>query len=142
MTRVKLKLPEKFSFYTTIPIRITDINYGGHVGNDTILTLLHEARMQFLHHHSFSEMDFAGTSLIMTNVEIEFKKELFYNDTIDLHVTASNFTHIGFDVYYKVVKSKEDVVVAIARTGMVCYDYQQKKITKVPESVLAIFSNS
>lgn len=142
MSRVKLKLPEKFSFYTTIPIRITDINYGGHVGNDTILTLLHEARMQFLDHYSFSEMDFAGTSLIMTNVEIEFKKELFYNDAIGIYVTISNFTHIGFDVYYKVVKNAGEVVVAIARTGMVCYDYQQKKITKVPETALDRFSNS
>ena len=46
MARIKLTLPERFPFTTTIPIRITDLNYGGHVGNDTVLALLHEARVQ------------------------------------------------------------------------------------------------
>jgi acyl-CoA thioesterase FadM len=74
MSRTKVDLPKDFSFQTIIPIRITDVNYGGHVGNDTVLTLLHEARMQFLKHHGFSEMDFGGAGLIMSDVIIEFKK--------------------------------------------------------------------
>ena len=40
MNRVSLHLPENFSFSTEIPIRITDVNYGGHVGNDSILSIL------------------------------------------------------------------------------------------------------
>lgn len=137
---MKLKLPEQFSFRTIIPVRITDINYGGHVGNDTVLTLLHEARMQFLHHHSFSEMDFGGASLIMTDVMIEFKKEIFYGDLIAVFVTVSNFSNIGFDVYYEVRKTKDETIVAVAKTGMVCYDYEQKKIAKVPETALMKFA--
>jgi len=34
MQRIKIDLPEFFSFTTPIKIRITDLNYGGHVGND------------------------------------------------------------------------------------------------------------
>ena len=141
MNRIKLELPETFSFHAVLPIRITDVNYGGHVGNDTILTLLHEARMQFLHSHSFSEMDFGGTSLIMRDVVIEFKKEVFYGDTIKIFVTTENFTNVGFDVYYRIEKKEDDIIVAMARTGMVCYNYQQKKITKVPEIALSKFSS-
>ena len=47
MARIKIDLPAKFSFSTNIPIRITDINFGGHVGNDTILSIIHEARAKF-----------------------------------------------------------------------------------------------
>ena len=140
MSRTKLALPESFPFQTIIPIRITDINYGGHVGNDGILTLLHEARMQFLQSHSLSEMSFGGASLIMRDVNIEFKKEVFYGDVIKVFVTIADFTNVGFDVYYKVQKNEDGVLVAIARTGMACYNYQQKKVTKVPEVVLAAFS--
>ena len=136
MSRTKVVLPKDFSFQTTIPIRITDVNYGGHVGNDTVLTLLHEARMQFLKHHGFSEMDFGGVGLIMSDVIIEFKKEIFYGEEIKMFVSASNFSKIGFDVLYLVVKGQQEIVVAKAKTGMVCYDYKLRKIVSIPETAL------
>jgi acyl-CoA thioester hydrolase len=139
MSRTKVDLPEDFSFQTTIPIRITDVNYGGHVGNDTVLSLLHEARMQFLKHHGFSEMDFGGVGLIMSDVIIEFKKEIFYGEEVTISVSVSNFSKIGFDVFYMVVKSQQKIVVAKAKTGMVCYDYKLKKIVSVPETALQSF---
>jgi acyl-CoA thioester hydrolase len=139
MGRTKVDLPEDFSFQTTIPIRITDVNYGGHVGNDTVLTLLHEARMQFLKHHGFSEMDFGGVGLIMSDVIIEFKKEIFYGEEIKIFISASNFSKIGFDVLYLVVKGQQEIIVAKAKTGMVCYDYKLKKIVSIPETALQSF---
>lgn len=139
MSRIKVDLPKDFSFQTIIPIRITDVNYGGHVGNDTVLTLLHEARMQFLKYHGFSEMDFGGAGLIMSDVIIEFKKETFYGEEIKILVSVSNFSKIGFDVFYMVVKSQQEIVVAKAKTGMVCYDYKLKKIVSIPETALQSF---
>ncbi|MFZ9695712.1 MAG: hypothetical protein ACO3AY_07565 [Chitinophagaceae bacterium] len=47
MSSIKSLLPVTFKYSFEIPIRITDINYGGHVGNDRMLTLAHEARIQF-----------------------------------------------------------------------------------------------
>ena len=47
MARIKIDLPGKFVFSTKIPVRITDINFGGHVGNDTILSIVHETSAQF-----------------------------------------------------------------------------------------------
>lgn len=133
MARIKLELPEQFAFSTSIPIRITDLNYGGHVGNDTILSLLHEARIQFLRHHGFSEMDFAGAGLIMADVAIEYKNELYYGDVLQAFVTAFDFTRVGFDLAYKLVKNKEEKVVALAKTGMICFDYDKKKVVSVPQ---------
>ena len=135
----KLDLPKEFNFYVSIPIRITDINYGGHVGNDTILTLLHEARLKFLLRHKFSEMDFGGVGVIMRDVTIEFKKELFYSDIVNVYVAVANFSRVGFDVFYKMVKGEDEIQVAIAKTGMICYDYKTKKIVSVPASALQIF---
>ncbi len=141
MNRVKLDLPKEFNFHVSIPIRITDINYGGHVGNDTVLTLIHEARMKFLLQHNFTEMNFGGVGLIMKDVIIEFKKEIFYGDTVDVYVAISDFSRAGFDVFYKVVKSDEELQVAIAKTGMMCYDYKKKKIVSVPVIVLQTFKS-
>ena len=137
MTRIKIQLPEMFHFFATIPVRITDLNYGGHVGNDTILSLIHEARIQFLEHYGYTEMKFEGYSLIMSDAGIEFKSELFYGETIKAYVTVSDFGRVGFNVYYKLVKDHKETIVAIARTGMICYDYQNKKIVSVPEKARA-----
>jgi acyl-CoA thioester hydrolase len=137
MARIRIDLPDNFSFSTEIPVRITDINYGGHAGNDTILSLIHEARMQFLANSGYSELNFEGTSLIMADVGIEFKNELFYGDTVIASVTAGDFAKVSFDIYYKLEKinkgKNEKVIVAAAKTGMVCFDYEKRKITAVPE---------
>ncbi len=135
MARIKIILPEHFKFSTTISIRITDLNYGGHVGNDTVLTLLHEARMQFLGHFNYTELEFGITSLIMSDVGIEFKSELFYGDLVKAYVTATDFGKVGFDIYYKLVNEKNERVVAVAKTGMVCYNYKNKKVVAIPEEV-------
>ena len=140
MAHLKIELPEEISFSTIIPIRITDLNYGGHVGNDIVLTLFHEARMQFLGHHGASEMDFGGAGLIMRNVAIEFKKEIFYGDAVKVYLGVSNFSKVSFDVFYKMVKGNDEIIVALGQTGMVCYNYQSKKIVSVPEEMLKKFN--
>ena len=137
MARIKIDLPDTFHFTITIPVRITDINYGGHAGNDTILSLIHEARMQFLQSHGYSEMNIEGWGMIMADVGIEFKNELFYGDTVIASVAAGEFSKVSFDIYYKLEKTAghKKIPVALAKTGMVCYDYEKKKIAAVPEKV-------
>jgi acyl-CoA thioester hydrolase len=134
MTRIKIGLPDKFHFSCTIPIRITDLNYGGHVGNDTVLTIIHEARMQYFTQWGFTEMDFGGTGMIMSDVAIEFKNELFYGDTVIAWIQTGEISKIGFELFYKLEKRSGDktVTVALARTGMICYDYTKMKIVAVP----------
>ena len=135
MPRIKLELPEQFSFHTTIPIRITDINYGGHAGNDSMLSIIHEARIQFLQQQGYDEKNFAGIGLIMSDVAIEFKKELFYGDVVEIAVTATAFERVSFDIFYKLdtLRNGKNITVAVAKTGMVCFDYTTKKITPVLE---------
>lgn len=141
MSRVRIELPEKLSFSTAIPIRITDLNYGGHVGNDSILSLLHEARVQYLAHHGFSEMDFCGVGLIMSDASIEFKQEIFYGDQLKAYVGIANISKVGFTMFYKLVKNKEEALVALAKTGMVCYNYGAKKIATMPEKARQAFNS-
>ena len=138
MPRVKLTLPEYFSFTTELPIRITDLNYGGHVGNDSVLSLIHELRVQFLRHHDYQELDMAGVGLIMADVTIEFKAELFHGEKLRGSVAVSEFSRVGFDLYYKLEKLSGEkwIPVSFARTGMVCYNYDIKKIAPVPKEAI------
>ena len=137
MARVKIELPAAFFFETIIPIRITDLNYGNHVGNDTILSILHEARVQYLRHYGLEELDFGGVGLIMNDVAVEFKNEIFYGERIIASVAVGDVSKFSFDVYYKLEKENIDkiILVALAKTGLVCYDYGAKKVAAVPKEV-------
>ncbi len=134
MERIKINLPATFAFSTIIKIRITDLNYGGHVGNDSFLSLVHEARQQFLNHHDYSELMFESVSLIMADAAIEFRKELSYKDEVKISVTASGFDKYGFDIFYllEIIKEKKLALAGKAKTGMLCYDYTNKKLMPVP----------
>jgi len=138
MPRIQLQFPEEARFSATIPIRITDLNYGAHVGNDTILTLIHEARVQYLHHHGFEELNVAGAGLIMSDAAIEFKTQLFYGSVLKVYVAATDFARVSFDLYYKLTTeaSGKETVIALAKTGMVCFDYAAKKVVAVPEAAV------
>jgi acyl-CoA thioesterase FadM len=138
MSRIKIELPSSFSFSASIPVRITDLNYGGHAGNDAFLALIHEARMQFLKKYGYAELSFAGIGLIMRDAGIEFKDELFYGDTVIISVAATNFSKVAFDLYYKMEKESDGQtkLVAAAKTGMVGYDYSAKKVAAIPQEAI------
>ncbi len=142
MDRVKIDIPESFHFSTKIPIRITDVNYGGHVGNDSFLALIQEARLQFFKHHGYSEMDIEGCSSIMVDAAIEFKAELFYGDEVEISVAVKNISKLGFDLFYLVEKTTKTkkIICAKAKTGILCFDYTQKKLVTVPEKAVTKFT--
>jgi acyl-CoA thioesterase FadM len=134
MARIRIELPPEFTFFTKIPIRITDLNYGGHVGNDVVLSLIHEARVQYLKSFGYSELNLEGVSLIMSDVGIEFKAELFYCDIVTAFVQATNFSRAGFDIYYKLMR--DEIIVAVAKTGMICYNYDSRKVVSIPQTII------
>jgi len=142
MARIRIDLPGHFPFTTSIPVRITDLNYGGHVGNDKVLSLIHEARVQFLNQLGYSEFAFAGAGLIMADAGIEFKNELFYGDAVVVSVACANYSKVSFDIFYKLEKvsgsgpTAKTIRVATAKTTMACYDYSNKKIISIPEEAL------
>lgn len=145
MERIKINLPGNFYFSTNIKIRITDLNYGGHVGNDSFLSLIHEARQQFLNHFGYAELEIENVSLIMADAALEFKKELNYSDEVKISVAANGFDKYGFDIFYKleIINGSEISLAGKAKTGMLCYDYNSKKLMPVPgklKATLAIIS--
>jgi len=132
MSRVKIKPPEKFIFKTEIPIRITDINYGGHFGNDSLLSIIHEARVRFFNSLGFTELDVEGIGIIMTDAEIQYKTEGFYGDILIVEIALTDFTSIGCDFIYSIKNNKTLVQIALAKTGIVFFDYDKRKTIKIP----------
>jgi len=132
MPRIKLELPQRFQFSTELTIRISDINYGGHLGNDAVLSLAHEARVRFLKQYGYSELDIEGASIIMSDAVVVYKSEGFYGDTVVVDVAVSDFQNVHCDFYYRLSNKETGAEIARVKTGIAFYDYSAKKTIAVP----------
>jgi acyl-CoA thioester hydrolase len=138
MPRLQLDLPDHFLYSTDIPVRITDLNYGGHVGNDTILTIAHEARVLLYRTLGFkNELNFEGSvGHIIADATIVYKSEAFFGDILTVKIAVSDFSKYGFDMYYQIIQKDTTKEVARAKTGIVCFDYDRKKVAAIPQNLL------
>ncbi|MGB3861260.1 MAG: thioesterase family protein [Candidatus Aminicenantaceae bacterium] len=135
MPRVRLKQLDQYPFSTKIVVRVTDLNYGGHLGNDSLLSLVHEARVAFLDIHGFSELDCGGVSLTMGDAAIAYQGEAYAGDELIIEVAAGESSKSGFRLFYRLTRSSDAKKIALAETGMVCFDYKAKKIKPLPKAV-------
>jgi acyl-CoA thioesterase FadM len=140
MARIKIDLPAAFPFSIQVPVRIQDVNYGGHVGNDAILSIMHEARIRFLESLGYKELDHeAGTGLIMADVAVAYKGEGFHGDVFGVEVAAGEFNPFGFELFYRITANRnaQTIIIAEAKTGMICFNYNIRKIAKLPADMKA-----
>lgn len=134
MARIKIEMPEKRLAIIKLPVRISDINYGNHLGNDSLIGILHESRVQWLKLHHFSELDIAGIGLIMADLAVVYKTESFYGDQLSINIYSGETTAVSFELFYT-VKNQDDKLIAEAKTGMVCFDYDCKKVVAIPAAL-------
>lgn len=139
MPRVQLDLPTKFVFSTNMPLRVSDINYGGHLGHDSVLTLTHEARVRFLAKHGLTEMNVYGTGLIISDAVIVYKSEAFWGEVVKIQIAISEFNKYGFDLIYRIAEKKTKREIARVKTGMVFFDYKKRKVARVPPKFKTLF---
>lgn len=139
--RIKLDPLEHYSFETEIAVRTTDLNYGGHLANDRLLALVHEARVAFLAEHNFTEADCGGVSLILADVAIVYRGEAFAGEVLKFEVAAGEPTSHGFRLYYRATRISDGAEIALVENGLVCFDYGERKIRSVPPALRALFAD-
>lgn len=136
MARVQLTLPEHLPFSTEITLSIRDINYGGHMGNEVVLSLAHEARIRYLASLGFSELDVAGVGMIMSDCAVIYQAEAFRGDVLRVDVGAGEFSRCGCDLFYRITRLADQKPIAMIKTGIVFFNYAARKVEPVPVAFL------
>ena len=142
MPRVKLALPSIFPFRTELEIRIADINYGGHLGNDSVLSLAHEARIRFLSSFGYTEKDIEGSGIIMTDAVIVYRGEGFHGDRLLIEIAVDDIQSHRCDLLYRFSRVADQKEIARLKTGISFYDYGKRTIAPVPAEFKARISRS
>lgn len=81
----------------------------------------------------------------MSDLSLEFKNECFYGEEILIALSSGQISKVSFDLYYLLTteRNNKTILLAKAKTGMVCYDYENKKIALIPKelkNMLHLFS--
>ena len=119
-----------------IEIRVGDINYGGHMGNDKALGVFHDARIKFLGFLGFSEKDIGGPAIIMRDAHVSFRKEVFLHDVLLVDVGIDQVSASSFNMTYNVKRESDGAVVFTGSTLLIAFDYAARRPSRVPEAFL------
>lgn len=123
-------------------VSISDINYGGHMGNDRSLALFHEARIAFFNSIDCSELDIGdGLGIIMKDAHVDFLAEVFHGDELEISVKLGERRGLLFSLEYEVTRISDQKKVLSGSTGILAFDYQKRKLAKAPESFFGKIAN-
>jgi acyl-CoA thioesterase FadM len=146
--RISIEFPEKIHFSTDLHVRVGDINYANHLSHDRLITMIHEARMQFFEVLGLKEYEPNGVGIVIADLGIQYLKEAFYNNRLTIEIAAPLLEKKGVQLVYRVSRrvegnvegkyADEKEVIAIAKTGAVFFDYRIRRAVAAPEGLAAL----
>lgn len=134
MSRIEITLPECFPFATEIPLYIGHMNYGGHLDNALLLTIVSEARLRFLKSMGYTELNVEGVGIIVADAALQYKSEAFHGEVMRVCMAAGDFGKVGCDLLWRMAEKTSGREVARGKTGIVFFDYAQRKVARLPDS--------
>ena len=134
MPRTKLTEQPEYEFCYPITIQPRDINYGGHLGVDSLVSIIGTARAYIFKSIGLSEGNLGNNraGIIMTDFTVSLKAEGFMFDSLEVLTHIGELTKTSFRFYHKITRG--EAIVALAEAGFLAYDYAAKKVTTVPET--------
>lgn len=135
MTRLTLDFPEDQYYYSTqLTVRVTEINSANHLGNDSMISMISEARARFLFEFGIEETQGDGTGIIVTDLATTYKTEAHARDQLLFEVGIMDFNKYGGDITFRITRPRDNALVAMAKSGFVFFNYKSKRVVAMPEA--------
>lgn len=132
MARIHIQLPEQFAFATEITLYQSHMNYGGHLDNALLLTLVSEARVRFFKALGYTELDVEGVGILVADAAVQYRSEAFYGEVMVVQMTATDLGAKGCDLVWCMREHSSQREVARGKTGIVFFDYSRRQVASVP----------
>ena len=137
MTRLHIELPEPLPFATEITLYLSHMNYGGHLDNALLLTVVSEARARFFQSLGYTELDVEGVGIIVADAALQYRSEAFHGEVMVVQMGAADFGRKGCDLLWRMSERSSQREVARGKTGIVFFDYATRQTAPVPPAFRA-----
>ena len=134
MARIQIRLPSQFAFSTDITIYQSHLNYGGHLDNALLLTLVSEARVRFFKSLGYTELNVEGVGILVSDAALQYRSEAFHGEVMVLRMGATDLSRKGFDVVWSMNERTTQREVARGKTGIVFFNYETRKVAPMPDA--------
>jgi len=137
MPRVRLVELPSYEHSCTLDVRTTDLNYAGHLGNEALLGLVHEARARFMQELNFNTIINPGqsTGLIIADLVVNFKAEAFAHELLTIDSQIGELGQRSFRLFHRLHNDRK--LVALVETGVVARSYDASQAVKLPDVFLS-----
>lgn len=141
MPRIKLQPHPFYEYRHTLTVRVTDLNYGNHLGNHSLAAFIHEARARVLGELNCTEFDLGDgkTGLVIADIAINFLGEGFIFDVIQIESHIVELSKKSFRIAHRLTCGER--LIALAETGLVALDYKTRRVTALPLSFTTQVAN-
>jgi acyl-CoA thioesterase FadM len=140
MARLTLEFPEdQYCFSTQLTVRVTDINGANHLGNDSMISMISEARARFLFEFGVQETEANGTGIIVTDLATTYRAEAHARDQLLFEVGVMDFNKYGGDITFRISRPADGVLVAMAKSGFVFFNYKRSQVVPMADDFRAKF---
>lgn len=140
MARLYLQFPDDQFFYTTqMAVRVTDINAGNHLGNDSMISMISEARARFLNDYGVPETGRDGIGIIVTDLATVYRAEAHAHDQLLFEVGLTDFNKYGGDFIFRITRPADGTLVAMAKQGFVFFNYKLGEVMPMAEEFGSLF---
>lgn len=133
MARIELELPTSFLFTMALPLRVSDMNYANHLGNDRVLALAQEVRAAWLAAHGLSELDVGGAGIIVADAALVYRAEGRLGMVVEAALAAGEVRSRSVELLYRFTDRATGRELARAKTGVLCFDYQARQVVELTE---------
>ena len=138
MSRIKIEEQDAYPFRTELVVRVSDLNYGAHLGYDSLLTLAHQARLEMLSNWSVTETDLGDgqTGIVASDAALIYRGEAFLNDVLIFEICPVKVGMVSFRLAHR-VRKKDGTDVALIEIGFAGFNYKERSPAKLPSSFTA-----
>jgi acyl-CoA thioesterase FadM len=142
MPRIRIEFPEPAVFTYELPVRISDINYGNHLGHDSLISLLHEARARMLSSHGMTEVDIDGLTMVMTDLAVRYLSEALFSQVLRIEIAVAELRASSCELCYRVSNLSSGRTVALATTGLAFIDRTTRRVAPIPSRLAGVLGKA
>ncbi|WP_320046524.1 thioesterase family protein [uncultured Ilyobacter sp.] len=125
-------------FISKYQVRISDINYGGHMGNERALVAFQQARIEWLETLGLSELSIGEErGLIQRRANVEYLREISLGDILNVKIYPVEIRGSYFVLAHE-VSNQDGVTVLTGNVTLGSFDYNNKRLAKIPGALKEI----